>query len=168
MSSSSIVWLVIIIVVLVGGGWWFYTYSNGLPVVPDSVQNEGTGDNSQNGSGVDIGAGAGASIGGAPSSATVTYTAQGFSPQEVHIASGGTVTFVDENPSGGMWVASAQHPTHSVYSGTTLDQHCDTMSNDSFDQCEEGATYSFTFDKVGTWTYHNHSQSSHFGRVIVE
>lgn len=99
-------------------------------------------------------------------SASVTYSSSGFSPSEITIRRGGTVTWRNEG-GGTMWVASAMHPTHTTYSGTTLQEHCDTLSNDSFDQCQNGGTYSFTFDKVGTWAYHNHSQSSHFGRVIV-
>ena len=66
-----------------------------------------------------------------------------------------------------MWVASAQHPTHTAYAGTSLSQHCDDATDTSFDQCKSGSSYSFTFNKAGTWAYHNHSNSSHFGRVLV-
>jgi len=68
-----------------------------------------------------------------------------------------------------MEVASAQHPTHSVYDGTTRDQHCAAgyTGVKPLDQCTKGDTYSFTFDNVGTWGYHNHRDVSHFGKVIV-
>src|SRR3989344_267954 len=46
---------------------------------------------------------------------TVIYTDQGFSPLSVTVPLGTTVTFVNQS-GGSMWVASAMHPTHVVYS----------------------------------------------------
>ena len=66
-----------------------------------------------------------------------------------------------------MWIASAVHPTHSVYSGTTLAEHCNGTSGTSFDQCKDASVYSFTFSKIGTWNYHNHLNPADFGTVIV-
>lgn len=100
---------------------------------------------------------------------TVTYTDQGFSPKEVSIAQGTTVTFVNQS-SGKMWVASAKHPDHTVYSGTSLSQHCPDTTNAAFDECageEPGATFSFTFGKAGTWKYHDHLNSKMFGSIVV-
>lgn len=104
---------------------------------------------------------------GAPITAAVTYSASGFSPAEVTIKKGGTVTW--RNTSGGqMWVASAQHPSHMVYSGTSREQHCPDTSGTAFDQCAgETGNYSFTFQKVGTWNYHDHLSAQKFGKVIV-
>lgn len=103
-------------------------------------------------------------------SVTVTYTDEGFSPNPVTIKVGDTVTFVNKS-GGAMWVASAMHPSHMVYSGTALAEHCDDEADVSFDQCESGgldSTYSFTFSKAGTWGYHNHVDSTDFGSVVVE
>lgn len=86
---------------------------------------------------------------------TVTVTSEGFSPATVTIKKGGTVTWVnmlDEQ----VWVASALHPTHKEYPG--------------FDQLKgmgKGGSYSFTFDKVGSWKYHDHLNPSRFGKVEV-
>ena len=102
----------------------------------------------------------------ASTTVAVTYGSNGFSPAEVTIKVGDTVTWTN-NGGSNMWVASAKHPTHIVYSGTTLAQHCDDATDVSFDQCKNSNTYSFTFDKAGTWGYHNHSNSSQFGKVIV-
>lgn len=44
----------------------------------------------------------------------VTYTDSGFSPNNLTIKNGQTVTFKNEGP-GDMWVASAPHPTHTDY-----------------------------------------------------
>lgn len=100
-------------------------------------------------------------------SATVTYSASGFSPSEVTIKKGGTVTWT--NSSGGqMWIASAQHPSHVVYAGTSREEHCPDATGAAFDQCA-GSTgdYSFTFQKVGTWNYHDHLNAQKFGKVVV-
>jgi len=100
---------------------------------------------------------------------TVTYTDQGFSPKSVTVPLGTTVTFVNQS-TGGMWVGSAKHPSHTVYSGTDLSAHCPDTSGTAFDECAAatpGSSYSFTFGKVGTWGYHNHVKSSDFGGVTV-
>ncbi len=67
-----------------------------------------------------------------------------------------------------MWVASNQHPTHTLYAGTALSEHCPDGSALAFDQCHTGTTYSFKFDKAGTWQYHNHSNSSEGGAITVK
>ncbi len=102
--------------------------------------------------------------------ATVTLTDQGFAPKSVTIKKGQTVTWVNESAQD-MWVASNVHPIHSAYNGTTMQQHCPDAANSSFDACHgfsKGSTYSFTFDKTGTWGYHNHLDPSQTGTVVVE
>jgi len=101
--------------------------------------------------------------------ATVVYTNQGFSPSSVIVPLGTTVTFINQS-TGNMWVASAMHPTHIVYSGTSLSQHCPDTTNSAFDECAAdapGSSFSFTFNKEGAWKYHNHVNASQFGTVIV-
>ena len=67
-----------------------------------------------------------------------------------------------------MWVASAQHPSHTVYAGTARQEHCPDTADTAFDQCAgESSGYSFTFEKVGTWNYHDHLNATVFGKVIV-
>ncbi|MBI4093930.1 hypothetical protein HY417_03120 [Candidatus Kaiserbacteria bacterium] len=103
---------------------------------------------------------------GAPMTAAVTYSGTSFSPSEVTIKKGGTVTW--QSVSGGqMWVASAQHPSHMIYGGTTRQEHCPDASRTAFDQCAGGGEYSFTFQKVGTWNYHDHMNATVFGKVTV-
>jgi plastocyanin len=97
----------------------------------------------------------------------VTYTGAGFSPSAVTISRGQSVRFVNES-AGNMWVASAMHPTHIVYSGTNLDAHCPDTIGEAFDQCESGDEYAFTFMKAGEWGYHDHINPSAFGKIIVE
>lgn len=100
---------------------------------------------------------------------TVRYIDNGFSPKTITIKKGTRVTFVDENAKEDMWVGADEHPTHTEYDGTSKNEHCieGKPSTTTFDQCGKGATYSFTFDKVGTWGYHNHVVASDEGTVIV-
>lgn len=104
----------------------------------------------------------------ASASRTVTYTPDGFAPSLLTIQKGETVTFINQSGQT-MWVASAMHPTHSVYGGTTLSEHCGGSNEDvSFDQCEAGVSYSFTFQKSGTWKYHNHNRPDDTGTIVVQ
>lgn len=97
----------------------------------------------------------------------VTYTDAGFEPQEIVVSVGESITWENQS-SGDMWVASALHPTHELYNGTSLSEHCPDLENNDFDQCEGGDEYTFTFDEAGEWAYHNHLNANHFGRVIVQ
>ena len=85
----------------------------------------------------------------------VTYSDTGFAPKTVTVKKGTTVRFVS-TATGGMWVASAVHPTHQLLPG--------------FDQLKSvgnGGTYDYAFVKVGTWKYHNHVNPSDTGSVVV-
>jgi plastocyanin len=102
---------------------------------------------------------------------TVTYTDSGFSPQTVTVDVGDTVRWESE-ASSPMWVGSDQHPTHTEYSGNSLNQHCENgdQTEAAFDQCSTGETFTFTFEKAGEWGYHNHRYrpQTYTGTVIVE
>jgi plastocyanin len=100
----------------------------------------------------------------------VTYTDAGYSPSTITIKKGETVTFVNQS-SRSMWPASAVHPTHTVYSGTSLSKHCPDTTGTAFDACKgflPGESWSFKFDKVGTWKYHDHLNPSSTGTIGVE
>ena len=85
----------------------------------------------------------------------VTYTASGYAPNTITVKKGTTVTFVNQS-SGGMWVASAVHPTHQLLPGF-----------DQLASVAKSGMYEYTFTKVGTWKYHNHVNASDTGTVIV-
>lgn len=87
---------------------------------------------------------------------TVNYTDAGFSPASVSINKGDTVKFMN-NSNGGMYVASGPHPIHTNYSAF-----------DAKRSYAKGESYSFTFDNVGSWGYHNHVSPSQSGTVIVK
>ncbi len=100
----------------------------------------------------------------------ITYTDSGYTPSTITIKKGETVTW--KNESGiKMWTASAVHPTHKVYPGTDIALCTALRPIAMFDSCAgmtTGQSWSFKFDNVGTWKYHNHLNSSKFGTVVVE
>lgn len=102
----------------------------------------------------------------------VTLTDSGFSPASVTVRAGDTVRFVNQS-SRGMWVATDEHPTHTEYDGTSTREHCvdGRTTNDTFDQCQQtpaGSFWDYTFEKRGTFGFHNHVGASHTGTVVVE
>lgn len=103
------------------------------------------------------------------SSNTIYLTESGFTPSEITVEQGETVTWVN-NASWSMWVASDRHPTHTNYAGSTLNEHCQNGDQNSaaFDQCSTGERFSFTFEKTGEWSYHNHESAGQGGTIIVE
>ncbi len=82
----------------------------------------------------------------------VKFTDNGYEPKTLTVKKGTTVTFVNKSTKT-MWVASAPHPTHTDYP--------------EFDQGQNADTYEFTFDKVGSWKFHNHSPFQAGGVVNV-
>ncbi|KKS44201.1 MAG: hypothetical protein UV48_C0012G0005 [Candidatus Azambacteria bacterium GW2011_GWA2_42_9] len=91
----------------------------------------------------------------APKTWTVEYKENQFVPRELKIKKGDIVTWINNN-SEPIWPASAIHPTHQVYPGF-----------DALKGLNTGESYSFTFDKVGNWKYHNHLNPSVTGVVEV-
>lgn len=116
----------------------------------------------------EVGAGVAGEAESAPMSATVTYDGTKYSPATVTIKKGGTVTFTDTT-SGTMWVASAMHPDHTGYDGTSRSEHCASgyTGEKPFDQCKKGKSFSFAFKKAGEFPYHDHASATVFGKVVV-
>ena len=87
---------------------------------------------------------------------TVTYENNAFSPSTVTIKVGETVAFVNK-ASNTPQIASDPHPTHTDY----LPLNVGALS--------PGSTSSpVSFTKAGTFGYHNHSNSSQAGKIIVQ
>jgi len=101
---------------------------------------------------------------------TVRYTDSGYDPKTVTISAGDTVTFINES-SRLMWTASKTHPVHRLYPGSNISK-CGTAEEDTiFDACEgtpSGSTWSFVFNEVGDWRYHNHVSTGRTGTISVE
>ena len=151
MNGNSI-WVIIALVVVIAGGWFLLSQTpESAPVTTETPVSDALTNN-------------------LPATPTViVYNDQGFSPSSITVAVGTTITFVNQSTND-MWVASAMHPTHTVYSGTSLSQHCPDTDNATFDECKgdaPGSSFSFTFNKEGVWNYHDHLNGSWTGTVIV-
>ena len=86
----------------------------------------------------------------------VTLSSDGFEPENITINRGDTVKFtttLDKQ----FWPASNLHPSHTVY-----------PEFDPRRPLEPNETWSFRFDEVGEWRYHDHLFSSHKGTIVVE
>lgn len=159
MKKNVIIILVVLVIVLIGG--YFLLRGNTINVVNNPILDN---NNQQSDEVVDP------NLMVEPAIYEVIYTDSGYSPSELKIKVGDRVFFRNQS-SGKMWTASAMHPSHTVYSGTSLQSHCPDATNSSFDQCvanNPGESWLFEFDKVGTWGYHNHAKAGAFGKIIVE
>ena len=154
-------WLgvIVLIIILGAGGWYIFSH----PVTPTPVTDEtpsvtDTTDQQASTTTTNV----------PPTPVTITYTDSGFSPKTVTVQPGQTVMWVNRS-SHGMWVAAAAHPSHTVYDGTSKDMHCASNYTGAvpFDECGANPNYSFTFGKVGTWKYHNHTSAGMTGTVVV-
>ncbi len=155
MNSTGWIAVIVVLALIIGGAWW-YTQQPAAQTNNVNVNATTTND------------GTGTPPTPEPKTVTVDYSATGFTPKTITIKQGDTVTFTNSS-SGSMWVASAVHPTHEAYDGTTRTEHCVAgAASASFDQCANGATYSFKFDKVGSFNYHNHSAAQFTGTVVVQ
>jgi plastocyanin len=86
---------------------------------------------------------------------TIVYDGQTFNPAELKVKKGTMVVWVNKS-SGNFWPASNDHPIHQLYPGF-----------DAKRSISPGENYSFRFDNVGTWKYHNHINAVQGGAVIV-
>lgn len=95
----------------------------------------------------------------------IEFDGQSFKPSSLTISQGDTVEWVNAGAQF-MWVASNPHPTHEDYDGSSLREHC--PDGDSFDQCGDSGNFTFTFEKTGTFAYHNHQPFVQGGEIVVE
>jgi len=90
-----------------------------------------------------------------PKVSAISYTSDGFDQNNITTKAGDSVRFTNSS-NNLMWVASDNHPTHTLYA--------------EFDQktaVPKGGVFTFKFDKVGTWTFHNHVKPSDKGTITV-
>jgi len=86
----------------------------------------------------------------------VTITAAGVSPKTLTVTAGTVVTFVNTDTISHQ-IASDPHPAHGGLSG--------------FDNTSSSQSYAFTFTKKGSFSYHDHQDSSNSamkGTIIVQ
>ena len=86
---------------------------------------------------------------------TIVYSDSGFSPSTLTIKKGSKVTFSNQS-SRNFWPASGPHPSHTNY-----------PEFDPKKAVAAGSSWTFTFDKVGTWPYHDHLNPTRSGSITV-
>lgn len=86
---------------------------------------------------------------------TVVLRKDGFHPRTLTVTAGETVTFKTAGDKY-FWPASDFHPTHSLF-----------PSFDPKTPIAPGASWSFTFDTPGTYTFHDHLAAYYFGVIQV-
>lgn len=86
----------------------------------------------------------------------ITYDGKAFSPSQLTIKNGDVVIFKNESTTS-FWPASGPHPTHTGY-----------PEFDPKKATAPGGTWQFKFTKSGTWPFHDHLNSSVFGKIIVQ
>ncbi|PIW36554.1 MAG: hypothetical protein COW24_05110 [Candidatus Kerfeldbacteria bacterium CG15_BIG_FIL_POST_REV_8_21_14_020_45_12] len=103
-------------------------------------------------------------------SVVVHITDTGYVPALITVSRGEEVVF--ENLSNEeRWPASDSHPTHTFYDDSTLEQHCLNSQSAAFDACgpiASGDSWSFRFDRAGTFLYHDHLWPHLTGSVVVQ
>lgn len=87
---------------------------------------------------------------------TIKYTDTGFEPSVLSIRQGDVIKFRNDSEFG-MWVASNPHPSHSDY-----------PEFDERTSVGQSIEYFFTFNRVGTWGYHNHNNPNHQAVIVVD
>ena len=108
--------------------------------------------------------------GSSPSQQTVEITSNGFSPETITIKQGERITWLNKKTGAG-WPASAVHPSHKSYPNSDIAKCGTDEENEIFDACRglaQGESYSFTFNEVGSWSYHDHLNPSSRGTVVVQ
>ena len=149
--------IIIMTIIIVATGIYFYFQNKSvvLPVSEKLLENEEliTDEETAN----------------APMQIMVIYREDGFNPKFATIKKGGKIIFRNDSLKP-MWVASARHPEHDEYEGTSITKCGTAEATGMFDMCKEyesGTSWEFQFDNVGEWRFHDHFSASHFGSVKV-
>ncbi|OGD90647.1 hypothetical protein A3D07_01590 [Candidatus Curtissbacteria bacterium RIFCSPHIGHO2_02_FULL_42_15] len=85
----------------------------------------------------------------------ITYTDSGFSPAQVSVKVGDTVTFKNDSKAN-IQVNSAPHPAHTQFPELNIGS------------IATGESKTVTFTTAGTKKYHNHLNPSQTGTIVVE
>jgi len=176
MNTNQTIGLIIGALIIIGGAWYLFTpHSTQAPTTSiATTTDEGTPRATNKGEATTV-----TTVTTSTTTAavpgklfTVTYTKNGFNPQSFSVQIGTKVTWVN-NSTQQLWVAVASHPDHTSYDGSTRAMHCvmdKPTSSAIFDECapiNPGESWSFTFTKLGSWSFHNHLSPNDEGMVTV-
>ena len=90
---------------------------------------------------------------------TITYTSSGFSPSDVTIKSGGSVTWMNDGDRE-IQIAANPHPVHTGNKEVSGGGFVLTL--------QPGEQTTVTMNEVGSHGYHNHLNSSQGGTITIE
>jgi plastocyanin len=85
----------------------------------------------------------------------VARTRAGWEPRTLTVERGEVVVFANESDED-VWPASDVHPTHQLYPGF-----------DAKRGVSPGRSWSFTFERPGRWTYHDHLSPETKATIVV-
>lgn len=100
--------------------------------------------------------------------ATILMKQGKFEPQTITVQKGTKVVFKNEDTRP-RWPASDIHPRHTRYPGSSIEKCGTAEQKNIFDACgiAPRKDYSFVFNEVGNWNYHDHLKPSIFGEIKV-
>lgn len=150
MHSAKSLWTSIIILLVVAGG--IYLWSGRVVIAPTKEITDSTQTNS------DL------------PPVVITFDENGFTPNEVTIKAGQKVEWVNKSGKD-FWPATNIHPTHTLYPDSSIFKCLTPEELTIFDACRPvgfGKGYTFTFNSVGEWRYHDHLRANKTGIIRVE
>ncbi len=98
----------------------------------------------------------------------ITYKDGRYEPDIVHISAGRRVLWINESDF--FWPAANLHPTHKQYPGSNIIKCRAKDRVLIFDACDNlgpKAGYSFIFNQIGEWKYHDHIDPRAVGTIVV-
>ncbi len=98
----------------------------------------------------------GSGAGVAKDAVTIVMNQDEYEPSELTVSKGTTVVFVNKS-SDWRWPASNLHPTHDIY-----------PEFDPKEPVAPGASWSFSFDRAGSWRMHDHLAPYITGTILVK
>ena len=140
--------ILVIVIAVVGGGFFLFksfTQKSAAPVVTTKTSTDGATSSSQSNQD--------------SSPLTITYTNSGFSSAGASVKSGGSITWVNKGDKE-IQIGANPHPVHSGNREITGGGFVITL--------QPGQQTTVTVNKVGSFDYHNHLNSSQGGTINVE
>lgn len=143
------IWIFAVLIVLIGGlaVWWFMLRDSDSTPAEEATTETTESETTE----------ADETEAEAPGIVTVSFTDDGWSPRTVGpIPVGTTVRFINQSSSN-FQPASNPHPLHTDLEGF-----------DAGREIPPGGSYSFVFNEVGEWGFHDHPNEDQTGTIIVE
>lgn len=153
MNKNLGILLLFVVIILLGGAWFFMQSQSSQPA--PSVDTNNT-ENTITATSVPSSSPTDSSPSGSVEEKVISITADSFSPKQLKIKAGETVTWMN-NDSEDHQVNSAPHPSHTDYPPLN-----------TIGLLKAGEKKSLMFPDKGTYKFHDHLNPSLFGSIVVE